>query len=156
MGQYPVPTLVLHEIALEGQPLPDGVVGHEQVPQVLVATRLMYGGVEPVRPWACYLAVEAGLCVGTCGFTGPPVAGEAEIAYFTFPGHEGRGVATGMARALLDVARQRPDVQVIAHTLPAEGASTAILRKIGFRCAGEIDHAEDGKVWKWVLARTPR
>jgi RimJ/RimL family protein N-acetyltransferase len=121
------------------------------IADVLAATTAMYArnGFEP--PWLAYLAVEGGRVVGTCAFTGPPRAGEAEIAYFTFPGNEGTGVATRMARSLLRIAREAatgPAV-VCAHTLPREGASVAILRKLGFEFLGEIGHPEDGRVWKW-------
>lgn len=122
------------------------------VPSVIEQMVALYGrrGFEP--PWLGYLAVEEGACVGTCAFTGPPAGGEVEIAYFTFPGNEARGVATRMAAALL--ARTRAVVAerglaCIAHTLPQEGASTAILRRLGFAMTGATEHPEDGVVWKW-------
>ena len=107
-------------------------------------------GYEP--PWIGYLAVEQGIWLGTCGFAGPVSDGEVEIAYFTFPGQEGRGVATQMAAELL--ARTRTDAALhglvyIAHTLPQEGASTSILRRHGFSLLGSIVHPEDGAIWKW-------
>lgn len=71
--------------------------------------------------------------------------------YFTFPDHEGRGVATRMARELLRIARaaQAGHTAAIARTLPQENASTSILRKLGFQLEGELLHPEDGLVWKW-------
>src|ERR1700722_15749706 len=45
-------------------------------------------------PWIGYLAVENQLCVGTCAFKSAPNFGRVEIAYFTFPEHEGKGIAT--------------------------------------------------------------
>ncbi len=105
-----------------------------------------------MSPWVCYLAVLGSKCVGTCGFTGPPKDGEVEIAYFTFPGNEGRGVATTMARRLVEIALEAklPGLSVIAYTLPVKSASTCILEKMGFDHVGDIEHEEDGKVWKWV------
>ena len=101
-------------------------------------------------PWACYLAEKDACIVGTCGFAGPPVDGEAEIAYFTFPGNEGKGIAHQMAVTLMREARKTATAEVfIAHTLPAEGASTTILKKLGFQCLGIVEHPEDGPVWKW-------
>jgi RimJ/RimL family protein N-acetyltransferase len=75
-----------------------------------------------------------------------------EIAYFTFPDHEGLGIATAMARELIRIARAAlPDVVVTAQTLPEENASTHILRKLGFAQAG-IAHDDDaGEVWEWHL-----
>ena len=115
------------------------------------ATLDLYGrrGFHP--PWIGYLGFEDENCVGVCGFASPPVGGEPEIAYFTFPGNEGRGVATRMATELIRITRPIGvgTITYIAHTLPQEGASTAILRKLGFALVGTIDHPEDGAVWKW-------
>ena len=123
------------------------------VSAVLQATAAMYGrtGYEP--PWIGYLATEGGRCVGTCGFNGPPKDREVEIAYFTFAGNEGAGVATRMASALIEITRSAESVHaaVYAHTLPEESASTAILRRLRFTFVGEVIHPEDGKVWKWRL-----
>ena len=71
-----------------------GVAADDQsgaVAGVLEQTNALYRrrGFEP--PWICYLAQEQGRWVGTCGFAGPPSEGEVELAYFTFPGQEGRG-----------------------------------------------------------------
>ncbi|MCC7375677.1 MAG: GNAT family N-acetyltransferase [Verrucomicrobiales bacterium] len=121
-------------------------------PDVIAATVDLYGrrGYRP--PWTGYLAIRDNRCVGSCGFAHPPKDGEVEIAYFTFPGHEGRGVATRMARELLRLTREAATsaaVVFVAHTLPTEGPSTTILKKLGFRHLGEIEHPEDGRVWKW-------
>lgn len=124
----------------------------EVVAQIIEATLSLYGRRGYEVPWTGYLAVEAGHIVGSCGFAGPPIDGEVEIAYFTFPGHEHQGVATRMARALLTLcgpAASSTGVLFIAHTLPEEGPSTSVLRKLGFRNVGEIQHPEDGRVWKW-------
>jgi [ribosomal protein S5]-alanine N-acetyltransferase len=86
-------------------------------------------GYEP--PWVGYLALENGSVVGSCAFKSPPENNRVEIAYFTFPGHESRGVATRMASALVRIAIDRmPAVTVAAQTLPEEGASTSILKKL--------------------------
>jgi len=125
----------------------------EVVAQVIEATVALYSRRGYEVPWIGYLAVEGNEFIGGCGFTGPPVAGEVEIAYFTFPGNEGPGVATQMARELLRISRQtaiQAGIRLIAHTLPEEGPSTSILRKIGFHLDGEIAHPEDGAVWKWL------
>lgn len=91
--------------------------------------------------------------IGTCGFAdGPGAAGTPEIAYFTFPPFERRGYATAMARKLVEIARRDDRVKtIIAHTLPQPGPSTRILERCGFRCAGIVQHVEDGAVWRWEL-----
>ena len=108
-------------------------------------------------PWGGYLAVqeESDLVIGTCAFTGSPAEnGVVEIAYFTFPEFERRGVASAMAGKLLEVAWERPEVSaVIAHTLPEENASTRILQRLGFRLSGEAMDPDAGRVWRWSISR---
>jgi len=107
-------------------------------------------------PWIGYLAKNAitGEIVGTCGFKDRKGQGEIEIAYFTFPDFERRGHATRMARSLIDIASQYPERRpIIAHTLPAENASTRILQRLGFICVGPIEDAEDGTMWRWEVER---
>lgn len=129
----------------------------QQAPEILSgviqATLHLYQqqGFRP--PWIGYLGVESGRPVGACGFAAPPREGEIEIAYFTFPGHENRGVGTRLAAGLVALARgQDPHLACLAHTLPQENPSTRILSKLGFRCLGPTVHPEDGTVWKWRLA----
>jgi RimJ/RimL family protein N-acetyltransferase len=108
---------------------------------------------ETSPDWFGYLVVEGETrrLAGTCSLKGPPVDGTVEIAYFTFPGFEGRGIGTEMARFLVERAGTLPDVTaVIAHTAPERNASTRILEKIGMRFASE--EQEDGMaVWRWQL-----
>ena len=113
------------------------------------ATLSMYPGGVPEMPWAGYLAEENGVLVGTCAFKSPPVSGSVEIAYFTFPQFEGRGIATRMAQDLVALAVQHGVIQVRAQTLPETGASTRILKKLGFTRVGTVSHPEDGDVWEW-------
>lgn len=112
----------------------------------------MYEQVGHAPPWVGYIARIDGVSVGTCAFKNPPADGRVEIAYFTFPGYEGRGVATRMASALIDIARQAdPALTIIARTLPEQNASTRVLSKLGFVLAGAVEDPEDGEVWEWVL-----
>lgn len=115
--------------------------------------RLLSAG-GAVMPWVGYLALDGPMrrVVGTCGFKSAPDADRAvEIAYFTFSGEEGRGVATAMAEALVRVARAsaRQVAVVRAHTLPERNASCRVLEKAGFELAGSITDPEDGPVWRW-------
>ena len=104
------------------------------------------------RPWISYVAVENDRPIGTCTFKSPPVDGRVEIAYWTFPDSEGKGVGTWMARQLLELAQRcDPTVCVFAQTLPEESASTSILRKLGFTRDGSVEHPEDGTVWEWSM-----
>ncbi len=133
--------------------LGDGPVA-DLVAQVVEATRALYARRGHEAPWLGYLAREAGAWVGTCGFVGPPAQGEVELAYFSFPGQEGRGLAMAMAKALLVIADDASHRgAIVAHTLPQAGASASILTRLGFECLGEWPHPEDGLVWKWRLMR---
>jgi [ribosomal protein S5]-alanine N-acetyltransferase len=119
---------------------------------IMQATAQMYAKHGYTPPWMGYLAVENGRCVGTCAFKGPPQNNRVEIAYFTFPEEEGRGVATCMAHTLIAIATQAfPAITLAAQTLPEENASTAVLRKHGFQLISELEHPEDGRVWEWQL-----
>lgn len=120
---------------------------------VMKAMAGMYHATGYQPPWLGYLALEDGECVGTCAFKTPPVGARVEIAYFTFPGHEGRGVATSMARHLVEIAfAHSRSVRVFAQTLPQHNASTRVLEKLGFQQTAEVDHPEDGTVWEWEQA----
>jgi len=110
--------------------------------------------VEP-NPWRFGYAIiekESDLVVGICGFTGPPnEAGVVEIAYSIAPAYQGKGYGTEAARALTEIARREPAVQLIcAHTLAEENASTRILKKCGFRKVGEAME-DDLPIWRWEL-----
>jgi len=119
---------------------------------VCEATTAHYANVGFELPWVCYLALTSASVVGTCGFKGPPRDGRVEIAYFTFPGFEGQGIATAMAAELIAVARKaQPAIQIAAQTLPQRNASHRILEKLGFTPVGLMDHPEDGAVCEWRL-----
>ena len=125
--------------------------------EVVEATAQLYKAVGYEPPWIGYLAVENGSCVGSCAFKSPPKNNRVEIAYFTFPGHESRGVATQMASALIRIAiNKSPEVTVAAQTLPQENASTSILKKLQFSFVGSVEHPEDGLVWEWQLSNTSK
>ncbi len=120
--------------------------------EIMEATTQLYRAVGYEPPWVGYLAFENGACVGSCGFKSPPRNNRVEIAYFTFPGHESRGIATRMASELIRLALDKmPAVTVAAQTLPEENASTSVLKKLRFRLVGSVEHQEDGLVWEWQL-----
>lgn len=124
----------------------------EATTEVFRATAALYEAVGFEEPWVGYLALAGERPVGTCGFKSPPRDGRVEIAYFTFPEWEGRGLASAMAADLVAVARRHgSSVLVAAQTLPERNASHRILEKLGFRHVATIDHPEDGTVWEWQL-----
>lgn len=123
------------------------------VAEVVGATTQLYGSVGYELPWIGYLAFEDDTCVGACGFKSPPQNNRVEIAYFTFPEYESRGIATRMAAELIRLASEKmAAVIVAAQTLPEESASTSVLKKLRFRLVGTLEHPEDGMVWEWQLS----
>lgn len=140
---------ILHDGSTPGAP-----AALPEIARAVVESNVqMYSGGGATPPWIGYLAFEGQTCVGTCAFKSAPVKGAVEIAYFTFPGHESRGVATAMAHQLVEIAvTAAPEVKITAQTMPAEGASTRILRRNGFVFHRALQHPEDGPVWEWLYA----
>ena len=107
------------------------------------------------EPWIGYFARLGGEIVGSAGFKGKPRDGKIEIAYGTFPQHEGKGVATEICRQMVLLSlKTDPSVRVTARTLPEENASARVLRKNGFTLLGIVWDEEDGDVWEWELVKT--
>ena len=112
---------------------------------------LLAGDPRP-DPWGSYVVKLDGEPVGVAAFKSAPApCGDVEIAYMTFPAHEGRGHATATVAALARIALGA-GVRPIAHTLPEENASNKALRRNGFVYAGEVIDPEDGLIWRWELA----
>lgn len=144
----------LIEIGPDGRPVEELPLS-EMVRSVGDSTVGVYQKTGYVRPWIGYLAEREGRVVGTCAFKSPPQEGRVEIAYFTFPEYEGKGVATQMARRLVQIARDADrGIGIVAQTLPQECASTSILRKLGFHRNGVAHDDEVGDVWEWKMSVT--
>lgn len=106
-----------------------------------------------VRPWCGYIGRRRGVPVGFGGFKNAPDAdGEVEIGYLTFPAHEGSGVATAIAAAMIDIARSNGAQTVIAHTLTELNPSTSVLVANGFMRDGASVDPDEGVVWRWALS----
>jgi len=119
---------------------------------VIKATKIMYSKNGYEEPWVGYIAFNNNKCVGTCAFKSAPFANKVEIAYFTFPEFQGKGYASRMAQALVEIARaENPNLVIVAQTQPEESASNSILKKIGFEFSKEVMHPHDGEVWEWHL-----
>ena len=146
--------LILLEIGRDGTTPPSGIVVAGIAAAVAQATGEMYrtSGYRP--PWTGYLASSGEQIVGTCAFKAAPSDGAVEIAYFTFPGHEGQGIATAMARQLIDIAYATDrSLKIIAHTPPERSAANAVLHKIGFLLLGDYEDPAAGTVWEWEYIR---
>ncbi|MCT4560219.1 MAG: GNAT family N-acetyltransferase [Crocinitomicaceae bacterium] len=102
-------------------------------------------------PWVGYVIIENETAVGTCGFTMAPVDHQVEIAYWTFPENEGKGIASWACNALVQIAeKENPNLQVVAKTAPEKNASTHILEKNGFSFQEVVQDAKIGDAWLWV------
>lgn len=109
-------------------------------------------GEAQIAPWCGYIAWEGAVPLGFGGFVGTPDgSGTIEIGYLTFPQHESKGVASAVAAGLVAIARNQGLTAVIAHTLPKENPSTAVLRRNGFVRAGEAEDPDEGTVWRWRI-----
>jgi [ribosomal protein S5]-alanine N-acetyltransferase len=128
---------------------------HESTTVAIAAATVAMLDAHPVpMPWGGYLALDGGSrrIVGTCGFKGrPDTTGAVELAYFTFPGEEGRGIASAMASELVQLAQSARDAVTVlrAHTLPEGSASCRVLEKAGFANIGSVTDPDDGPVWRW-------
>lgn len=107
--------------------------------------------------WDGFLIVPRAeqLLIGACACRKQPDAvGAVEIAYGLAPGFQGQGLATEAARALMERALRRPDVQAVcANTLPELNASTRVLARCGFVRAGEAIDPDEGTIWRWEKRR---
>jgi RimJ/RimL family protein N-acetyltransferase len=142
----------LIEITKDGMPACPISELPEVAADVMAGTAEMYKTTSYHPPWIGYLAILNGKCVGSCAFKTPPIEGRVEIAYFTFPENEGRGIATSMAKRLVEKAMSGSQgIRICAQTLPERNASTRVLEKLGFQKVAEVNHPEDGRVWEWEL-----
>ena len=85
----------------------------EIVAFVAQAQLALYERTGAVAPWIGYFARAGETLVGACSFTGMPADGAVEIAYFTIPPYEGRGIASQMAGLLVAIAMAEPDIQSV-------------------------------------------
>ncbi|MEO0895265.1 MAG: GNAT family N-acetyltransferase [Bacteroidota bacterium] len=117
---------------------------------VLKGSIHLFEKVGYLPPFVGYGVSLDGQWVGTGAFKGPPQNNKVEIAYYTFPEFEGKGMGSAICKHLVSLAKKaQPELDIMAQTLPKESASSSILKKNGFKKIGEFIHPEDGKVWEW-------
>jgi ribosomal-protein-alanine N-acetyltransferase len=101
--------------------------------------------------WLAWYAVASDVpagattLVGSVGFKGAPDAeGRVEMGYSVLPQFQRRGLATEMARGVVEWAASTNRVtEVLAQTTDENAGSRAVLRRLGFRACGpgtEPDH----------------
>ena len=130
----------------------DPLLQTEQPLQLISIYEEFYSKVGFNPPWIGYYIMDGDKVAGTCGFTGKPVHNQVEIAYWTFAGYEGQGIATEACRHLILIAREAsPGITITAKTEPRYNASTRILKKLGFMYRGVVQDHEIGDAWQWEL-----
>ena len=98
-------------------------------------------------PWLYKAAVlrATGEVVARGGFHEPPdAAGSVEIGYRVSPEQRGQGLATELARGLIEWARAQGARRVVASVSPGNAPSLAIIAKLGFVRTGEQMDEVDG------------
>jgi RimJ/RimL family protein N-acetyltransferase len=106
--------------------------------------------------WWSYLPVlkKTKTLLGSCGYKGYPKNGMVEIGYEVAEAYRGWGLATEMAKALIQNAFKSDEVQYVqAHTLAVENESCSVLKKCGMMKMEELDDPEDGKIWRWEIRK---
>ena len=99
--------------------------------------------------WGIYLNA-AGDFVGDLCFKGLPESGRPEIGYGILEKYWNHGYTTEAVRAACQWALAQPGVKAVeAETDPANAASQAVLRKVGFAPTGTI--GEEGP--RFILHR---
>lgn len=88
--------------------------------------------------WGLYQN-DSGDFAGDLCFKGLPKNGQPEIGYGISPEFQGQGYATEAVRAACRWALAQPGVAAVeAETEPANAASQAVLRKVGFVPTGTV------------------
>lgn len=131
-----------------GSPVPDG---WPEFPESIEFTIAKLREKPTEHQWWMHFFLSDGTLVGSGGFVGPPAEGVVEFGYEIAPEFRGRGLGTAAAQAMLEKAKAAGVSMVIAHTLAQENPSNALLRRLGFRFAGEVSDPEEGTVWRWEL-----
>ena len=104
-------------------------------------------------PWVSYLVLLENQVVGSCAFTGQPINGQVEIAYWTFNEFEGHGIASFACKELIKISQNAdPDIVITAKTAPEHNASTRILEKNKFIFTEIVQDEEIGNAWLWTLS----
>jgi RimJ/RimL family protein N-acetyltransferase len=135
---------------LIGSPVPDG---WPEFPEAIgFALDFLQGASAADRAWSMHFFLDAatGRLVGSGGYAGPPAERTVEIGYEIAPEFRGQGFGTAAARAMVERAVARGEVDhLLAHTLPGPNPSTGVLVSLGFDHTAEQEDPEVGAVWEW-------
>ena len=122
--------------------------------QLIDIYREYYPKVGFTPPWISYFIFDEDTVVGSCGFTKAPEKDIVEIAYWTFPEFEGKGIASFACTELIKIATStKPDISIIAKTAPEKNSSTHILEKNRFTQTAIVQDDDIGDAWQWQLQK---
>lgn len=125
-------------------------------PEVIAMLADLAASIEPQFAPAAWRIVDAGRTVGLLSLTCTPRAGVITLGYGVAPVHQGRGLAGAALAEFVQWAWTQPRIHVLtAETGVNNLPSQAVLRRNGFRTAGQRVDAEDGVLLYWQLDRRP-
>jgi RimJ/RimL family protein N-acetyltransferase len=143
-----------------GAAVPDDWLADTPVMQIFLA-KLTAG--PAAAPWLARAIVlrDSRAMIGHAGFHGPPgmphlapyAPGGVELGYTVFEPFRRRGYATEAVRGLMDWAAGQGVPAFVLSISPANAASQAIARRLGFVKVGSHVDEEDGP--EDILARGP-
>ncbi|MFF3908079.1 GNAT family N-acetyltransferase [Streptomyces sp. NPDC001848] len=136
-------------------------LGGPETEEQLVARHRRYLALEAGRMYRITSA-DSGETVGSIGFWERPWRDTTvwETGWAVLPEFQGRGLAAGAARAVVEAARAT-GVHRYLHAFPGvdHPASNAVCRKAGFELLGQVDfeypkgHWSSSNDWRIDLAR---
>ncbi len=106
--------------------------------------------------WWTYFPVykKENKLIGSGGYKGKPEDGAVEIGYEIAPAYRNKGLATEMAKGLIENAFKNENVtNILAHTLGHETPSSKVLTKCGFEKIEDLNDPDNGLIWKWSLKK---
>lgn len=110
--------------------------------------------------WPPRLLVEryTRIALGSAGIMGPPGDdGAVLLGYGVYREFEGQGYASEAARALVDWAWNRPEVQIVRATIhPWNEASRHVAANAGLRSIRRYFESDEGTLEIWEIARPMR
>lgn len=104
--------------------------------------------------WGSYFIIDKVRkeLLGTCCFKGKPDdLNIVEIGYEIKTAYQNNGLATEVAKALVQFAISQGVSGIRAHTLNEVNPSVKVLQKSGFHFEKEINDPADGIIWQWLL-----
>ncbi|MEQ8272042.1 MAG: GNAT family N-acetyltransferase [Deltaproteobacteria bacterium] len=117
----------------------DGEIVPDAWPEIVLD---VVRGVRAEHGLDFYVASADGAPVGFCGYFvfeehGP----EPQLLYALLEPHTGRGLATEMAEALIEVARRAGRDTILSAVDAPNAASIRVLEKVGFEATGSVPGA---------------